>query len=52
MRVAYRRTLEKVLKENPDEYAVVKLMGEVIDAVQLVVEERLDLFNAVGKAKV
>jgi len=52
MRVAYRNTLEKVLKENPTEYAVVKLMGEVISAVQLVVEEKLDLFNAVGKAKV
>lgn len=52
MRVAYRQTLEKVLKDNPSEYAVVKLMGEVIGAVQLVVEEKLDLFNAVGKAKV
>ena len=52
MRVAYRNTLEKVLKENPDEYAVVKLMPEVINAVQLVVEERLELFNSVGKTRV
>lgn len=51
MRVAYRNTLEKVLRENPDEYAVVKLMPEVINAVQLVVEEKLDLFNSVGKSQ-
>jgi fructose-bisphosphate aldolase class II len=52
MRIAYRNTLEKVLRENPDEYAVVKIMPEVIGAVQLVVEEKIDLFNATGKALV
>lgn len=51
MRVAYRDTLEKVLDENPTEYAVVKLMDEVIDAVQKVVETKLDMFNSAGKAK-
>lgn len=51
MRVAYRDTLEKVLKENPTEYAVVKLMDRVIDSVQAVVEEKIDMFNAAGKAK-
>lgn len=51
MRIAYRKTLEKVLKENPSEYAVVKLMGQVEDAVQKVVEDKLDMFNAAGKAK-
>jgi fructose-bisphosphate aldolase class II len=50
MRIAYRRTLEKVLKENPTEFAVVKLMDEVIDAIQAVVEEKLETFNSVGKA--
>lgn len=50
MRVAYRQTLEKVLKGNPDEYAVVKLMPEVIQAVQKVVEEKIELFGAAGKA--
>jgi fructose-bisphosphate aldolase, class II len=50
MRVAYRKTLEKVLRENPTEYAVIKLMDDVIDAVQLVVEEKIDLFNSAGKA--
>jgi fructose-bisphosphate aldolase, class II len=51
MRVAYRETLEKVLKENPDEYAVIKLMPEVISAVQKVVEEKIDLFGSAGKAQ-
>lgn len=50
MRVAYRNTLEKVLRENPTEYAVVKLMNQVIDAVQVVVEEKIEMFNSSGKA--
>ena len=50
MRYAFRTTLEKVLKENPDEFAVVKLMDEVKDAVQAVVEEKLNAFNAANKA--
>lgn len=50
MRVAYRKTLEKVLKENPTEYAVIKLMDDVINAVQVVVEGKIDLFNSAGKA--
>lgn len=50
MRVAYRNTLERVLRENPTEYAVVKLMDQVIDAVQEVVEEKLQMFNSSNKA--
>ena len=51
MRVAYRNTLERVLKENKTEFAVIKLMDQVIAAVQEVVEDKLDAFNAAGKAK-
>ncbi len=51
MRVAYRNTLERVLKENKSEFAVIKLMDQVIAAVQEVVEDKLDAFNAAGKAK-
>jgi fructose-bisphosphate aldolase class II len=51
MRVAYRDTLERMLKENPTEYAVVKLMDEVIAAVQAVVESKIDMFGSAGKAK-
>lgn len=50
MRVAYRRTLERMLDENKTEFAVIKLMDEVIDAVQSVVEEKIDMFNSAGKA--
>jgi len=52
MRLAYRKTLEKVLADNPTEYAVVKLMDDVITAVQTVVESKIDMFNAAGKAVV
>lgn len=52
MRVAYRNTLEQVLADNKTEYAVVKLMDKVIEAVQLVVESKIDMFNAAGKAVV
>jgi fructose-bisphosphate aldolase class II len=51
MRLAYRDTLEKVLAENKTEYAVVKLMGQVIDAVQKVVETKIDMFGSSGRAK-
>lgn len=52
MRYVFRTTLEKVLKENPDEYAVVKLMPEVYGAVQAVVEEKIQAFGSAGKAVV
>lgn len=50
MRIMFRDTLEKVLKENPEEYAVVKLMPTVYKAVQAVVEEKIDAFGSAGKA--
>lgn len=52
MRKAYRDTLERVLAENKSQYAVVKLMDEVITAVQSVVEKKIGLFNSAGKARV
>lgn len=52
MRVVFRDTLEKVLRENPDEYAVVKLMPQVYEAVQNVVEEKITAFGSAGKAVV
>jgi fructose-bisphosphate aldolase, class II len=51
MRYAYRTTLEKVLKDNPDEYSVAKLISkEVVGAVQAVVESKIDDFNSAGRA--
>ncbi len=50
MRFVFRKTLEKVLADNPDEYAIVKLMPEVYSAVQTVVEEKILAFGSKGKA--
>jgi fructose-bisphosphate aldolase class II len=51
LRYAYRTTLEAQLKANPDQYAIVKIIGPVIDAVQEVVEEHINLFGSAGKAR-
>jgi fructose-bisphosphate aldolase class II len=51
MRYAYRTTLEKVLKEHPEEFSVAKLIAkDVQSAVQAVVESKLDDFNSASKA--
>jgi len=50
LRFAFRTTMDEVLDENPDQVAVVKLMPEVEDAVQAVVEEKISVFNSAGKA--
>lgn len=50
MRYTFRKTLEKVLADNPDEYAVVKLMPTVYEAVQQIVEEKINAFGSAGKA--
>lgn len=50
MRFAYRTSLENVLKKNPNEFAVVKLMPEVIKSVQEVVEEKIKSFGSENKA--
>jgi fructose-bisphosphate aldolase class II len=53
MRYAYRTSLEKALKDNPNEYSVSKLInGEVVAAVQAVVASKLETFNSSGKAVV
>lgn len=52
MRYVFRKELEKVLADNPDEYAVVKLMPRVYEAVQTVVEEKINAFGSAGKAVV
>lgn len=52
MRRAFRSTLEAQLKANPDEYAVMKLMGPVEDSIQHIVEAHMDVFGSSGQAKV
>lgn len=50
LRYTFRTTLEKVLAEHPDEYAIVKIMPPVFDAIQHVVEEKIHAFGSAGKA--
>jgi len=50
MRYAFRTVMEEELKAHPDEFAVVKLMDRVKDAVQAVVEEKIQAFGSAGKA--
>jgi fructose-bisphosphate aldolase class II len=50
LRFAFRTNLEKVLADNPTEYAVVKLMPQVYGAVEAVIEEKIGAFNSAGKA--
>ena len=50
LRYTFRTTLDKVLADNPKEYAVLKLMPQVYDAVQAVVEEKIGAFGSAGKA--
>ena len=48
LRYAYRSTLQRQLDAHPDEYAVVKLMPPVIEAVQGVVQARIRVFGGGG----
>ena len=50
MRFAFRTALEKTLADNPDQFAVVKIMDPVRDPVQAVVEEKIKSFGSEGKA--
>lgn len=53
MRYVYRTTLEKALKDNPNEYSVSKLISKhVVGAVQEVVESKIEDFNSAGRAVV
>ena len=49
MRRAFRTALERELAAQPDEYASVRLMGPVIEAVQAVVEHKMEVFGSAGK---
>ena len=51
LRYAYRTNLEKVLAENPEQFAVVKIMEPVRLAVQAVVEEKIASLGSANKAE-
>ncbi len=50
LRAAFRDSLERVLAENKEEYALYKIIPEVLEAVQRVVEHKIDVFGSSGKA--
>ncbi|HRQ86666.1 MAG TPA: class II fructose-bisphosphate aldolase [Candidatus Saccharibacteria bacterium] len=50
LRNAFRTGLEKTLADNPDQFAVVKIMEPVRQAVQAVVEEKIDALGSANKA--
>jgi len=43
--------LEKSLKDSPSEVSMMKLMDSVISSVQMVVEDKIDMFGSGGKAE-
>jgi len=49
MRQAFKDNLEKELKDNPAEYAMYKTEGPVIEAVQKIVEHKIEVFGSAGK---
>lgn len=51
LRIAHRTALEAELRDNPDEYATVKLMGPVVDAVRDTVEQKISAFGSAEHAK-
>ena len=50
LRQEYRDALTEKLGENPNEYAMYKLMPDVILAVAAVVEAKIEVFGSAGKA--
>ncbi len=50
LRYVYRKSLEKVLADNPTQFAVVKIMEPVRQAVQAVVEEKIHMLGSADKA--
>lgn len=50
IRAAFTNTLKNCLEKNPSEITPYKYLTEPISAVQAVVEEKIKLFGAIGKA--
>ena len=52
LRIAHRRALEEQLRDHPDEYATVKLMGTVVNAVRDTVEQKITAFGSASHAAI
>lgn len=49
IRLAWRKSLEQALKDNPEEIAPYKIYPQVIMAMQVKIEEKFRVFSAAGK---
>jgi fructose-bisphosphate aldolase, class II len=49
IRQAFKDTLDNVLEAHPDEYAMYKAEGPVLDAIRTLVENKIELFGSAGK---
>jgi fructose/tagatose bisphosphate aldolase len=52
LRIAHRTALEGELRDHPDEYAMVKLVGPLIDAVRDTVEQKIQAFGSARLAAI
>lgn len=52
IRYAYRTGLEKILRDNPDQYAIAKIIEPVRQSVQTVIEEKIAMLGSQGKARI
>lgn len=50
IRQGFRDTLEKVLKDYPEEYAMYKIQQPIVDAIRVIVEHKMEVFGSAGKA--
>jgi fructose-bisphosphate aldolase class II len=50
LRHAFATTVRKVMDENPDQIDPRKILGPAMDAMQAVVEYKIELFGSAGKA--
>ena len=49
LRRAFKDNLGRALRDNPEEYALYKLGGSAMEAVQKVVERKIEVFGSAGK---
>ncbi len=49
IRQAFKDSLEKVLAEHPEEYAMYKIEKPLLEAVQKIVEHKIEVFGSSGK---
>ncbi|KKS64108.1 MAG: hypothetical protein A2835_02365 [Candidatus Niyogibacteria bacterium RIFCSPHIGHO2_01_FULL_45_28] len=49
IRQAFKEGLQEALDENPNEYAMYKILPEAIEEIQKIVEHKIEVFGSAGK---